>query len=320
MAIPHLTVEQLLREYAENDPKKFDIFFRRMRGNYPQDCVQGCIRHLGHNAASGAASRQMLLWLSSGADYMSVLLDPQVMPSEATRKASLSLRDADPQFFTKMARFLQDRKTPKPSSLVLRVLELIPAFGDCGILIPWLRALAEHSEEQVRLQSAKTLCELRPTRAMVERQLQSAEPQTRADALEALWRVPGSEAKTIFRFALTDPDHRVVAKALVGLHINNDSTAVDRMMEMGTHRSAIARLAAIAAMMKSADVRCGPALERLSQDGSQAVREAAKAALSCLPAIVEQPVTAEVPSIAPKAAEKPPSKVVAFETPVFRLL
>lgn len=318
----HLTVEQLLRNYAENDPHRFDIFFRRMRGTYPQDCIQGCVRHLGHNPASGAPSRQMLLWLTSAADYMSVLLDPQLMSPDATRRAALAIRDGDAQFFTKLARFLQDPKTVKPTNLLMRVLDLVPAFGECGILIPWLRALGEHSDEQVRLQSAKTLCELRPTRVMVERQLQSSEPQTRADALEALWRVPGSEAKTIFRFALTDTDHRVVAKALVGLHLNNDSTAIERMIEMAGHRSAIARLAAIAAMMKAADSRCAPALERLCGDSSAAVREAAKVAFTCLPAPAITP--SELPVLVendkthpPKADEK---KIVTFETPAFRLL
>ena len=270
-----LTIEQLIEHYAASDVEKFNIFFRRMRNHYSQDCVRGCIRHLGRHVSSGRVGRQMLLWLTSAVNYQGALLDPLLISCVEVRQAATALRDADPQFYTKLAHFLQSPKTSMPTNVIYRVLDLIPSLGECGLLIPWLRSLAKHSNENIRLRSAKVLCEMRPTRAMVERQLQSSEPRARANALEALWKAPGADAKIVFRLALGDPDHRVVAKALVGLYLNNDSTAIGKMIEMAEHHSPVARMAVLTAMTKTSDPRCLITIRMLTGDRDDAVRHAA---------------------------------------------
>ncbi len=325
-----LTVEQLLEQYAGTDLEKFNIFFRRMRNAYPQDCLRGCVRYLGTDTAKEQVSRSMLLWLSSAIEYVNVLFDPQMLPYGPAKQAAISVRDGDPQFFTKLARFLLDPKIAKSGGLIKRVLALIPSLGDCGVLIPWLRTLADHPDEQVCLHSAKTLCALRPARGLVERQLQSTDVQTRTDALEALWRVKGPEAKGIFQLALADPDPRVAAKALVGLHLNQDSTALGKLLQMADLSSMRARLASIAAMARIADQRCIPALKMLSTNENELVSEAARAALVNLthlasPAlpdrIVPDPATpvSIKPSSEPDQENPQPARLV-FETPAFRLL
>lgn len=316
-----LTIEQLIEQYAAADVEKFNIFFRRLRNNYKQDCVRGCIRHLARHHDSGRPGRQMLLWLISAVDYMSELLDPRLTTAVESHRVAIRLRDADPQFYTKLARFLQCPKTSKPTHTITRVLELIPSLGECGVLIPWLRTLSEHTDENIRLQSAKVLCEMRPTRAMVERQLQSAEPQTRANALEALWRTPGPDAMIVFRMALGDSDHRVVAKALVGLHLNHDASAVGRMIEMATHRSPVARLAMLAAMTKTSDARCSMTIRMLTTDNDDAVREAARLAADTLPVDEDQAVAKPIPVIAAKATAVGKQAVASgtYRAPVFHL-
>ena len=321
-----LTVEQLLEQYAATDVEKFNIFFRRMRTTYPQDCLRGCIRYLGTGAAKEQVSRQMLLWLTSAIEYMHPLFDPQTLAFAAAKAAAITLHDADPQFFAKLSRFLLDPKVPTPASLTKRVLALAPSLGECGVFIPWLRTLAEDPDEQIRLQSAKLLCELRPTRAMVERQLQSSDSQTRADALEAMWRVPGSEAKGIFQIAMSDSDHRVVANALVGLYLNQDFTSITKLIQMAAGSSTRAKLASIAAMQRVADPRCIPALETLAEDQNQAVCKAAKTALETFPVPEVSPVPVPAPAVPSEASKPEPEQknsepvVIAFETPAFRLL
>jgi hypothetical protein len=273
------TIEQLLRAYARTDAARFTVFFRRMRISDPEDCALGCLQHLSESG-DPQISRQMTLWLCSGVEYIGRVFDPQIAPLDGTKRLAITLRDADPQFFTKLSRFLQDPRTPKPNPLIVRLLSVVPALGECGMLLPWLRTLDDHPDDSIRLQAAKTQCQIRPTWAMVDRLLQSPEPQTRADALEALWREPNSESRTVFHYASTDSDHRVVSNALVGLYLaGEENLSIEKMGQLAEHKSAMFRLAAVAAMTKIRDERCVPTLKRLALDQTPIVRNAAKTAL-----------------------------------------
>ena len=101
-------------------------------------------------------------------------------------------------------------------------------------MLPWLRQLSNHDDQRIRSLSVKQLCQLRPNKALIERQMRSSDPRVRANAIEALWHSKTSDAKELFTTAAADPHHRVVANALVGLHFQGDNSAFTRMTELSS--------------------------------------------------------------------------------------
>ncbi len=114
----------------------------------------------------------------------------------------------------------------------------------------------------------------------VELHLQSADPRVRANAIEALWHTPSSEAVSIFKSVLNDSHHRVVANALVGLHYRKDSQALSLMIDLTDHLSPKFRVAMVWALGVVGDRRAVPTLQKLLNDPSESVREKAERVLA----------------------------------------
>jgi hypothetical protein len=163
-----------------------------------------------------------------------------------------------------------------------RALDLIEKIGYYNDVLPWLCALTEKGGERVRSKAAKLLCKAMPRKPLVERLLKSNDARVRANAVEALWFHQTPDATAIFRQALSDPSHRVVVNALIGLYHQHDSLAMQQLIELSNHPSQMFRTAALWGFLCLQDDRAIGPLKSLVQDPSDVVRDKANNVLAKL--------------------------------------
>ncbi len=234
------------------------------------------------------AAHEMAFWATTGSMYISVLLEhdslnQESVPHDAAYVAMSLLPIVDPQFLIKLARAADVLVQP---AAVLHTLQLVPSLGDYSILVPWLRKLESHKDSRIRSRSAKLLVQLRPSAVLLQHHLQSADARIRASIIEALWNPKISRADqivlTTFRTGIDDPNHRVVANALVGLYRMGDTAALDKMIHLCTTKQHLLRAAMAWAMGLTDDSRAVPSLQRLTRDPSFTVRKRANDSLLAL--------------------------------------
>jgi HEAT repeat protein len=276
---PSPSPREMFQNLAESDLAGFTAFFRSLREEFPQEAVRCCLRYLATHELDHAA-RRMITWLT-WVRYMPSLLDEEILSvSEAAHVAEI-LRQSDPQFFVGLCRLTDDPQSDWKQ--VSRALTLAGSLGDPNVLIPWMRGLTRHPNERIRSKAVKGMCEIRTNKALIERQLQSDDARVRANAIEAVWHSNNPDAEGLFRSALSDPHHRVVANALVGLYYKNDSTALEKMIELTKHPSPDFRAAMAWALGHIGDAKARPALEELTTDPVLRIRVRATRTLAALP-------------------------------------
>lgn len=225
----------------------------------------------------------MLPWLIADGRYLNLLLDPDFLSLEKAHRVSQVLRDADPGFFLKFENLAQATNAEQDLLRLDRALHLFGAAGT-NVLFPWLRRLTNHPDQRIRSKAVKSICTLRPSPALVAKQLKSEDARVRANAIEALWGMPGSEVLPILREALDDKNHRVVVNALVGLHFHRPEEAFEKLLELCNHPVPLFRAAAAWGLGRIADRRAIPALKKLAEDSSEVVRERAAKVVEMFPA------------------------------------
>jgi HEAT repeat protein len=143
-----------------------------------------------------------------------------------------------------------------------------------------------------------------------------AEPDSRvrANAVEGLWETRSALAAALFREAALDPDHRVAANALIGLHYCGDTDGVftEVLATMLRNQNPLARAAAAFASGYIMDANSTSALETLLRDPDAGVRGQA---LRSLIRIRRQDRTEAVPAAAPESAPEAPSVAPIPEIP-----
>lgn len=275
---PQQSIQEAFSNFASSDMAKFKVFFHRMRQAFPEEVTEACLWYIAARG-SDAAAKQMAQWLSVQSRYLEVLFDPASLTVEVAAKAATVLKEADENFFVKFFKLASNLAAPQQA---LRALSLLPSLGDYSSLLPLLRTFSHHADDRVRSKAVKLLCELRPNKTLIERQMQSSEPRVRASAIEALWHVRGEEIAGIFRSALSDSHHRVVVNALVGLHLQHDRSAFEKMTELAGHSEPLFRSAIAWAFGYILDKRAVATLEVLSRDASTMVRKRALRSLLAL--------------------------------------
>lgn len=270
---------QNFQNLAESDLAGFTTLFRTLREESPDEAIRCCLRYLASHELDQAA-HQMTTWLT-WVKYLPFLLDEEILSvSEAAHVAGI-FRQSDPQFFVSLCRLTEDPQSDWKQ--VARALVLASSLGDPNVLIPWLRSLTRHPNERIRSKAVKGLCEIRSNTALIERQLQSDDPRMRANSIEAIWNSDNPDAEALFRLALSDPHHRVVANALVGLYYKNDPTALEKMIELTKHPSPDFRAAMAWALGHIGDAKGRSALEGLTSDPVLRIRVRATRTLAALP-------------------------------------
>jgi HEAT repeat protein len=112
--------------------------------------------------------------------------------------------------------------------------------------------------------------------------MRSEDSRVRANAIEAVWFHQTPESAAIFRNALSDPCHRVVVNALVGLYYQNDETALETLISLTRHPAESFRAAAVWAFGHIYDDRAIKPLMSLVDDDSEVIREKAARVLAKL--------------------------------------
>lgn len=277
-AAPPEKLEDVLVRLAKSDPSRFRIVCRRMREVSPEQldraCEQvarTCLREIAAQKGA-AAGHPMLSWLIGDGRYLGILLEPDFLSLEEATSVAMMMREADSGFFLHFQRLNTEANADRDLARLDRALRLFDGLGNCSVLLPWLRSLTNHRDERIRSKAVKSLCELRPNPALVERQLKSPDARLRANAIEALWGVPSFEAVAIFREASNDPAHRVAVNALVGLYAHAADEALEKLSNFCKHSDPMFRAAAAWGLGRVADRRAIPTLNTLIEDPSAMVR------------------------------------------------
>lgn len=271
------SVQDALRNLAETDTEKFSAFFRKARKLYPVDVAQACLCYLAQKGLD-TAGQKMAFWLMAEVKYWKVLFEPSALPLETASKAAMALAKADPHFLNK---FLKETESLTLTPQLLRALSLAPATSGSA-LMPWLKKMLQQADDRVRSRAVKLLCEIRPNKSQIERQMLDENARVRANAIEGLWNLKTSEATEIFRAALDDGNHRVVGNALVGLHLQGAPDAFAKIAENCQSSQAAVRRAMAWCLGFIRDERGIALLQTLSRDAAPVVRSRALRSLLAL--------------------------------------
>jgi hypothetical protein len=278
-ATPAVSIPDALATIANASPESFSGYFKRLRKMFPDEVAEACLLFIASQEL-GPAGRTMAYWLVSEGRYVNILFASDALPLDIAGKALAALRSVDGDF---LIRFLRAAEQISQPLAILRALALVPALGDYSVLIPLLRKLCLHTDDRVKSRAVKLLCELRPNKALIERQMLSDDPRVRANAIEALWHSNTSEATALLKSAAhSDPHHRVVGNALIGLHFQADPSALARMIELSRSPDPLFR-AAMAWCFGFIKAECTiPLLYGLARDTAVVVRKRALRSLLTL--------------------------------------
>ena len=238
---------------------------------FPDEVAEACLLFIASQGLN-PAGRSMALWLVVDGHYMTLLVASEALPLDVAGKALAALKTIDGEF---LVRFLKVAEQVSNPPAILRALNLVQAVGDYSGLIPWLRKLCVHGDDHVRSRAVKLLCELRPNKMMIERQMASDDPRVRANAIEALWYSRTPEATTLFKSAISDANHRVVGNAFIGLHLQGDPFPLARMIELSKSPDPPFRAAMAWCFGFIRDQTTIPVLLDLAQDPVLTVRQPA---------------------------------------------
>jgi hypothetical protein len=280
-SVPRDSVEQALAFDPANDPARFAGFFRFLRRAYPEETTRAILRKLADGSLHPFTA-EALEWLAFGGRYLPNLLDEKSLSREEASRVAHLLRESDPKFLSYFSTLSAGPHNPLHSTMLANALALIEAVGAHESMFWWLYGLTGHSDQRIRSRAARIVCQLRPKPELVERQLQSHDARVRANAVEALWTVQTPAAAKILRQAASDTSHRVVMNALVGLYIQGDNTATDRLIEFARHRSPLFQSAAAWALGCIGHPSGIPVLQELTADRCSMVRKRAQASLAKL--------------------------------------
>ena len=117
-----------------------------------------------------------------------------------------------------------------------------------------------------------------------ERQMSVDDPRIRANVIQSLWGLDSATARKCLHGSLHDPNNRVVANALVGLHLIGDSDVGARLKAMVTHPDPRFRASAAWAMGRICDRSFTDSLTLALEDSDAQVRASAARALEALTA------------------------------------
>ena len=259
-----LATRRVLRDWLEADPDGFTRLAIERMARSP---------HLHSSVALASLVGQEERYL----DY---LTDPQKLSSPEALGVAKLMASGDKRFYIKLSAFTSESL---PDDRIARILQIAEALGSAGLMGPWMRRMTQHSDEYIRQKAVMVMCQAGTSPMMVERQLKSPDARVRANAVEGLWTMHNSAARSLLEHAARDPHHRVALNALVGLFLHGDASALTRIIEQTRNPSPAFRIAATWALGLTARPEARPALQALENDPVLRVRDSAKRAMAKVP-------------------------------------
>jgi HEAT repeat protein len=270
------------------------------------------VRKLGRDP-DGPASEALAAQLSREELYLRYLTDPAELTQREAVNAARLLAARDKRFYVKLTDFAADSL---PDDRVTRVLQIAEALGAAGLMVPWLRRMTRHADAYIRQKAVMIMCQTGSNPLLVERQLHSEDARIRANAVESLWSVATPAARALLEYATGDPHHRVAINALVGLFLQGDAGAIERMASQARHSSPAFRIAAAWGLGLTGKPEAWPALNALRDDPVPRVRETALRSLEKIPPPAAAPDRPQ--EMAPEQPGVPAA--AGLHVPQFRLI
>jgi len=253
------------------DPSGAERRVRELAAREPVRVVETLLP-LYQTANRGGTSRFVASLLSSEDRTVEKLCDPAASLDCSVRTAN-SLTQHEPHFYTRFARgLLKDDRMTEASRQ--RGVTILKKLGSGARLIPTMMQFLQDPDSRIRSKAALMFGQIISGRGIMERLIRDEDARVRANLVEGLWSCPSSvDCRPLFRHALEDPNHRVVANALVGLHrLGENREVVAHLIRMARHPDALFRAAVVWVMGQTGDKRYTPVLRQMIRDADPMVR------------------------------------------------
>lgn len=158
------------------------------------------------------------LMLSADDEVLQLLLDPALL----TRPELARVFKNAPELGTNVSQMIVQRfgsctEALRPAT-AMRIVEIASSLEEGPNVLTVVRELTEHTSERVRSKAVLALGRATHDFRLLESQVTDPDSRIRANAVESLWGVRSATVIRLFRRALADPNHRVIANASIGLY------------------------------------------------------------------------------------------------------
>jgi HEAT repeat protein len=228
--------------------------------------------------------------LAANGMLLQALSDPALTRDEALALGRAAKR-VDPMVDAALARGLADSMMGDGSVVIsdpARLMEILCEIADPTRVMPSLMRLLRHPNGYLRSKAVKMIGKGSRSVKWVMGRLSESDPRIRANAIESLWGMETSEARTLLTFAASDANNRVAGNAMLGLYYAGEAAVLAEIAKMAARESALFRATSAWVMGKTGDPRFADALRRLISESDPTVRKRAFAALSRLKATNSQ--------------------------------
>jgi hypothetical protein len=260
-------------------PERAKQDLRDWFGNDPATAMPLAVRSIGRNPGDPASGFLALLVIGDQR-YIPWLTNPASLPRDEAFQAARVFSVRDVRFFVSLAAWASDSLS---QARLMYILDLVEDLGATNVMTSWLVLLARSCGGKVRQRAVRILCQAGANPLFVDRELRSEDPRVRANAVEGLWSASSGAARSLLEQASHDKNHRVAANALLGLFLQGDAGAIERMIEMTRASSPHFRGAAAWALGQTGHAKAWSALQALLKDRDTRVREAAERWLTAIP-------------------------------------
>lgn len=234
--------------------------FRELRES-PESELENIIRSLPEFADSAGLS-QLLRVIARDSRALALCTCPRLLSTADAIRIARKMQAVEPSVDARMLRLLQpsSESTVTNAAHAARVLEIVDVISDGMRTQTVLAQLLWHDDLRIRSKAALLIGRSQRNVSWLERQMRDPDPRVRANAVQALWGTRSIEACEVFLEAAGDPNHRVAANSIVGLHRAGDLRSIVLASLMARHNEEKFRAAAVWAMGETLDPRFLPTL------------------------------------------------------------
>jgi len=251
---------------------------RRLLEKDPAGFFQAACRIL-KESADKAGTEPLLEVLWSSSLLLTSLIDPRLLPLAAATSLARRWVAFDPMVDIKLLQIgfplgEDDAIAPPDMAQARRALEIVSELPPNRHVLLSLAKLLRNLDPYIRSKAALLYARASRNPDWVRKMLAESDARVRANAVEGLWDTSSPLAATLFREAALDPDHRVAANALIGLHRcgEADDVVTDVLGNMARSQNPLARAAAAFAIGQIRMPDCVSMLEHLLRDSDAGVR------------------------------------------------
>jgi len=249
---------------------------QRLIERYPGRFLSSAFRALRTNPqGAGPEFLRDLLWRNNA--LLDGLADPALFDLKRAIELAKAWSRLEPALDVKLLRsvFAAELEAEIDVNRARRILEIVSTLAPHPRVLPLVIKLLRHPDPRLQSKATALFCRNSKNVQWAREKLGAPDARVRANAIEALWGTDSAAMRALLADAAMDPDHRVVANALVGLYYIAGSDAAARLEQMAKSPKQAFRSAAGFAMGQTLDPVFVPTLNALVKDGDAGVRRQA---------------------------------------------